>query len=339
MRPPRMRRYWSTRLLAAATCLAALLGLGWAVTAAEPAYAPSRGEGVLPPGTDLGEGRLQEPRELFHSLVQAGRKPYLASLGNLAFSSPGILGPIARQASVSCETCHVGGTTNPRLYIPGLSSRPGTFDTTGALFNPSADNHVFDAVRVPSLRGARFLAPYGHDGRSASLREFVRNVIVLEFAGAEPSPAILDALVAYIQDIDFLPNRRLAAGGRLAPGASAAEKRGEALFHRPFPDNPGLSCASCHIPSAAFVDHRQHDVGSGGFEKTPTLLNANFNAPYFHDGRYDTYAQVIDHFDRFFRLRLNAGEKSDLAAYVTAVGGGGGGGGEGGGGGGGEGGG
>ena len=71
-------------------------------------------------------------------------------------------------------------------------------------------------MRIPSLRGARYLAPYGHDGRIASLREFVRSVIVGEFAGPEPSPAVLDAIVAYIQEIDFLPNAKLGAGGRLS---------------------------------------------------------------------------------------------------------------------------
>ena len=54
----------------------------------------------------------------------------------------------------------------------------------------------------------------------ASLRDFVHNVIVNEFAGPEPSPAILDAIVAYIQDIDFLPNPSLGPGGRLTGNVS-----------------------------------------------------------------------------------------------------------------------
>jgi hypothetical protein len=74
------------------------------------------------------------------------------------------------------------------------------------------------------------------------------------------------------------------------------------------------------MPSAAFVDHRQHDVGSGGFYKTPTLLNADFNAPYFHDGRYETYNQVIAHFDRVFDLGLAPEDQRDLVSYLTAVG-------------------
>jgi hypothetical protein len=92
------------------------------------------------------------------------------------------------------------------------------------------------------------------------------------------------------------------------------------LFAKPFPHDPGLSCAGCHQPGGAFVDHRQHDVGSGGLYKTPTLLNADFNAPYFHDGRFDTYDQVVAHFDRVFDLGLSPEDKDDLVAYLTVVG-------------------
>src|SRR5882757_670647 len=98
------------------------------------------------------------------------------------------------------------------FFMPKMSTRPGNFDTTGPLFNPKADNFVLDPIRIPSLRGARYLAPYGHDGRMSSLRDFVRNVIVNEFSGLEPSPVILDAIVAYIHDIDFLPNPVLGPG-------------------------------------------------------------------------------------------------------------------------------
>jgi cytochrome c peroxidase len=92
------------------------------------------------------------------------------------------------------------------------------------------------------------------------------------------------------------------------------------LFAKPFPHDPGLSCAGCHVPSGAFTDHQQHDVGSGGLFKTPTLRNADFNAPYFHDGRFDSYDQVVAHFDRIFDLGLSAQDRRDLVAYLTAVG-------------------
>ncbi len=275
---------------------------------------------VLPASTELNEDALLKPREAFHSELNRGHKSYLVNLGDLAFNSPDMLGGVARQAGMSCGTCHVNGANNAKFFMPKMSGHPGTFDTTGPLFNPKADNQIFDPVRIPSLRGARFLSPYGHDGRIASLRDFVHNVIVNEFSGPEPSPAILDAIVIYIQDIDFLANPNLGPAGRLTPVAMDSEKRGEALFFKPFPHNAELSCATCHVPSGAFVDHQQHDIGSGGLIKTPTLMNANYNAPYFHDGRFDNYEQVVAYFNRTFDLALSDDDQKDLVIYLQAVG-------------------
>jgi cytochrome c peroxidase len=294
-----------------------ILAAGWHGQVA--AFPVDGDQTTLPPKTELNEDALDKPREVFHSEF-AGGKSYMINLGNLAFSSPGILGGVARQAGVSCGTCHVNGAGNPKFFMPKMSTRPGNFDTTGPLFNPKANNFVLDPVRIPSLRGARYLAPYGNDGRMPSLRDFVHNVIVNEFAGPEPSPAILDAIVAYIQDIDFLPNPNLGAGGRLIGNVSESERRGEALFQKPFPHDASLSCGGCHIPSGVFLDHQQHDIGSGGLFKTPTLRNADFNAPYFHDGRFDNFDQVVAFFDKQFDLGLSAQDRRDLVAYLTVVG-------------------
>jgi cytochrome c peroxidase len=300
----------------AAAGVAAILLIGSAAFAAPI----TTKEGVLPPGSDLGETVADQPTELFATELAGGKRSYMQKLGDMLFSSPAILGGVARQAGISCATCHQQGAGNAALFIPGLSSWPGTFDTTGALFNAKADNGLFDPVTPPSLRGAKFLAPYGHDGRFASLRDFIRNVVVNEFAGPEPSGEVLDALVAYVQDIAFLPNPKLNSDGKLTDAASEAAHRGEHIFNRPFPHDAAMSCSGCHQPSSAFVDHQVHDVGSGGFFKTKTLINAKFNAPYFHDGRFDSYDQVVGYFDKHFDLGLNAAERADLVAYLDAVG-------------------
>jgi len=49
-------------------------------------------------------------------------------------------------------------------------------------------------------------------------------------------------------------------------------------------------------------------------------MNANFNAPYFHDGRFDSYEQVVAYFDHVFDLKLSAQDTGDLAAYLHAIG-------------------
>jgi hypothetical protein len=307
---------WAGGILQAVAVLLFSFAIGWDAHSS-PVTDNKTG---LPVGSELDEDAIDNPREVFHSETLHGHKSYFSNLGNLAFNSPYILGGVAQKAHISCSSCHVNGASNPKLFIPGLSTRPGNFDTTSSLFNLKTDNGVLDPVTIPSLRGVRLLAPYGHDGRTASLRDFVRNVIVNEFGGPVPSQQILDAIMVYVEDIDFLPNPNLDQGGRLKSGADASQQRGEVLFAKPFPRDPSMSCAGCHMPSAAFVDHRQHDIGSGGLYKTPTLLNADFGAPYFHDGRFDNYGQVIDHFNRVFDLGLSAQDRADLAAYLTAVG-------------------
>src|ERR1700721_2167644 len=103
--------------------------------------------------------------------------------------------------------------------------------------------------------------------------------------------------------------------------STAGWRRGEALFANPSARDPSLSCAGCHTPSGVFSDHQQHDVGSGGLFKTPTLRNADFNAPYFHDGRFDSYDQVVAHFDRVFDLGLSSPDHGDWGPYLRGGGG------------------
>lgn len=302
-----------------ATIAAGLIGLACLIAPATASPIVSK-DAALPVGSELHEELLNQPTEMFSAEMAGGKRSYLFNLGDMLFSSAAIFGGKARDAGMSCNSCHQQGASNPNLFVPGLSKRPGTFDTTGALFNPKADNGVFDPVTVPSLRGAKYLAPYGHDGRFGSLRDFVRNVVVNEFAGPEPSAQTVDALIAYINDISFLPNDKLTSDGRLTAKAPDAARRGETLFNKPFPRDASMSCATCHQANAAFVDRQVHDIGTGGMFKTKTLVNAKFNAPYFHDGRFDTFDEVVGYFDKHFGLGLTDAERSDLVAYLDAVG-------------------
>ena len=204
---------------------------------------------------------------------------------------------------MSCQACHINGTTNPELFITGLSERPGGLDVTSGLFNPAAEDGHFNPRDIPSLRGVRLTAPYGRDGRFATLADFVRHVIVTEFAGAEPAPPVVDALVAHLERLEFLPVPAVAPDGGLVETAPAAARRGEALFFRPFATRPDLSCAVCHIPAAHFTDRQQHDVGTGGIFDTPSLRNLTETPPYLHDGRAATLAEVMRPFRGDFRSR------------------------------------
>ena len=130
-------------------------------------------------------------------------------------------------------------------------------------------------------------------------------------------------------EFDFLPNPKLDTGGRLTAAASEAARRGESLFRKPFAQMDGKSCATCHVPSANFLDRRAHSIGSGehgysdsrdGAFDTPTLLGTRFTAPYFHDGSLPTLASVVEWFDSRFALKLSGKQRADLTAYLEAVG-------------------
>jgi cytochrome c peroxidase len=247
----------------------------------------------------------------------------------MLFDSPMIFGGPARSLGISCATCHNRSDINQAFFIPGISHRKGAADVDGSYFNALFNDHRADGLDIPSLRGIRFLGPYGRDGRFGSLRTFVRNVIVNEFAGAEPTPFMLDAIVGYMLEFDFLPNSKIDRQGRLTAKASAAARRGERLFNKPFAQMDGKACATCHIPSANFIDRRSHEIGSAkaaykgarasAFD-TPTLLGVRFTAPYFHDGSLPTLASVVTWFDTRHKLKLSAAERGDLTAYLEAVG-------------------
>lgn len=260
------------------------------------------------------------PRTFFASERAGGQLSPLAALGDMLFEDPTILGEKAQRMGISCGSCHPGGSVNTNLFIQGISHRRGGVDLSNKHFAAGAENGVDDPVDTPSLRGLRFTAPFGRQQQEGGIREFTRRVIVLEFDGPEPSPKVLDALVAYQREFDFLPTRWVGDDGTLSRQAPEPVRRGEALFRKEFPTLPMGSCAACHVPASFFLDTRMHDIGTGGAFDTPTLRNANYSPPYMHDGRFKNYAEVIAHFDRTYGLGLKPAEKKDLEAYLEAVG-------------------
>jgi cytochrome c peroxidase len=286
----------------------------------------------LPPGHNINK-QIPRPRQILGIAargVDESETPLIA-LGDMAFDSAYIYGEPMRSLQMSCNTCHNKSITNPDFTIPGLSSRPGGMDVSSNFFAPHANNGIFDPLDIPDLRGIRFTAPYGRNGRFGSLREFVRNVIVNEFNGDEPDPMLLDGLIAYMNEFEFLSNPYLKKDGRLNENASIAARRGEEIFHTQFTQMGNMSCATCHIPSANFIDHKRHNIGTvNGYEDysmdrtldTPTLLSSKFTAPYFHDGSQPTLGAVVRWFDKNYKLGLKDHQIEDLTAYVETVGGG-----------------
>ena len=305
-------RWGARRALAAAGLAAALLQSG--------------GAGALTRVIALDQGR---PVRLL-AAVHETRADVLAALGELAFKSEFLLegSPLRTLgAQMTCDSCHPDGGASPVVFFEGLSDKPGNLDVTNRAISLIEDN-IYNPINVPSIVGARHTAPFARDGGFDTVEDFTLFAIANEFAGGIPSDLAIEALVAFQEGLAFPDNPLLGADGRLAAGAPAAARRGEAVFRRPVAGGPERGCAACHRPEDHFVDHRVHDVGTGrgaragmAFE-TPTLLGAAATPPYLHDGRYDTLAEAADYFADYFGVARGAAERADLAAYVEAVAGG-----------------
>jgi hypothetical protein len=107
----------------------------------------------------------------------------------------------------------------------------------------------------------------------------------------------------------------------------AAAERGGEVFER-------VGCNACHV-APLFTEpgwnlHAPDDIGIDSFQadrspdrryRTTPLkgLWTHQKGGFFHDGRFATLAEVVDHYDRFFVLGLAPPEKEDLVQYLLSL--------------------
>jgi CxxC motif-containing protein (DUF1111 family) len=116
-----------------------------------------------------------------------------------------------------------------------------------------------------------------------------------------------------------------------APAGSfnqAAFDKGKVVF------NEKGKCASCHVPPL-FTEpgnglHAAKEIGVDSFTADRSPTHAYRTAPlaglwshqkggFYHDGRFATLADVVNHYDATLKLKLDAQEKSDLVEYLKGI--------------------
>ncbi len=166
-----------------------------------------------------------EPRD--KAAVQAGMA---------LFNTPTLLGGQAAKAGLSCASCHVNGRDNPHFRLPSLSGEVGTADVTSSFFSAARGNGVHDPVRIPDLAQPGKIS---RDRGDKALEQFIRNLVVEEFSGNEPTPATLSAISNYVRAIRLCAGRDTARQNRrlqdqvdlidaALDGASAMDQRADA---------------------------------------------------------------------------------------------------------------
>lgn len=109
----------------------------------------------------------------------------------------------------------------------------------------------------------------------------------------------------------------------------AAAQRGRVVFMRQ------ANCASCHTPprftESGWDMHTGAEVGIDNFQanrspdrryRTTPLRGigaARMKGGFYHDGRFATLADVVNHYDTLKHLGLSAAEKRDLVEYLKSL--------------------
>ncbi|NJK33348.1 MAG: methylamine utilization protein [Deltaproteobacteria bacterium] len=262
------------------------------------------------------------PANLGATLPQPDRNPITTegvALGRRLFFDPRLSGP----NTIACATCHQPehcySDGQPRSI--GASGKPLPRHTP-ALINLAWAKGLFWDGGAKNLESQVFGPLTSPDEMAADTRTLVAELaedpeLRAAFERAFPSEGltlgnIARAIAQFERTLIFAdsPYDHRTRGESTDP-ASELEQRGHALFLR--------HCASCHIPDQ-FTDFEYHDIGldaafsdaderlawgraritgnlhERGAFKTPTLRNVALTAPYMHDGRFTTLAQVLEHY-------------------------------------------
>jgi hypothetical protein len=136
-------------------------------------------------------------------------------LGRVAFESPALLGGAAGRKGLACGSCHLGGRDNPDLFIEGVSGAAGTADVTSSLFSKTRGDGEFNPKPIPDLAAKD--GKQIKDRRSREFRSKVRGLVVDEFDGQEPPPAVFEDLLAYLDGLEITACANPAARIKLGP--------------------------------------------------------------------------------------------------------------------------
>jgi hypothetical protein len=84
---------------------------------------------------------------------------------------------------------------------------------------------------------------------------------------------------------------------------------------------PSYTDNSLRTAAEIGIDDFEAQRSPTGKYRTPPLggLFARSKGGFYHDGRYATYLDVVNHYNSQFTLNLSASEMSDLVEYLKSL--------------------
>ena len=238
-----------------------------------------------------------------------------ATLGRVLFHDV----RLSQNETIACSSCHLQdrGFSDPDRFSEGFEGERTTRNSMGLAFARFYDGgEFFWDERAGTLEDQVLMPIQDHVEMGMTLDEAVSRLEATAFypglfADAFGTPDVTServsrALAQFVRSI-VAPNSRYDAArqaqggppGRRMAGLTDQENDGLDLFF-----GPGR-CAQCHRGDLFVGDQARNngldatitDEGAGnGRFKTGSLRNVALTAPYMHDGRFETLADVVDHY-------------------------------------------
>jgi cytochrome c peroxidase len=82
---------------------------------------------------------------------------------------------------------------------------------------------------------------------------------------------------------------------------------------------PSPSVPVLHKPAEVGADASYAKRSATGEYRTTPLRALWQHPPYFHDGSATTLMDVVNHYDRRFKLRLSPAQKADLVEFLKSL--------------------
>lgn len=145
------------------------------------------------------------------------------------------------------------------------------------------------------------------------------------FSSVRHDPDLVTSKLAALQFYQLSIPAPTPPPGSFDPAAAA---QGQEIF------NGKAKCSTCHVPprftEPGYNMHTPADIGIDDFQssrapdkryRTPPLkgLWAHEQGGFYHDGRFATLGDVVNHYDSFLNLGLTDQEKADLVEYLKSL--------------------
>ena len=145
------------------------------------------------------------------------------------------------------------------------------------------------------------------------------------FGNVRSNPDLITAKLPALHFYQLAIPAPAAPAGSFDPAAAA---RGAALF------NGTAKCSTCHVPpiytEPGWNMHTPEEIGIDDFQakrspderyRTSPLkgLWTHQRGGFYHDGRFTTLRDVVDHYNSFFGTNLTEQQKADLVEYLKSL--------------------